>query len=159
MGRFPEDDFEAEVELAPRRRTTEHHVLLFGALLGLLGLIALCLYLEPDPRGYGTHEQLGLRPCYPMERFDVPCPGCGVTTSVVRLSRGDLLGSLTVQPLGTLLALGAVVFTLWAVVGHRKGRDLWLEVNQLDWTRWGMVSLGVALFSWLYKLGAVRAWF
>ncbi len=39
-------------------------------LLALLALLGLAL--EPDPRGHGTHERLGLQPCLPMERWALP---------------------------------------------------------------------------------------
>ena len=37
--------------------------LLLVAAAGLVGLLVLARKLEPDPRGFGTHTQLGLRPC------------------------------------------------------------------------------------------------
>jgi uncharacterized protein DUF2752 len=40
-----------------------------------------------------------------------PCPGCGMTRAILRLSQGDVLGSLRMHPLGIVLAglfLGAL---------------------------------------------------
>ena len=33
------------------------------AAAGLAGLLAVARNLEPDPRGFGTHTQLGMRSC------------------------------------------------------------------------------------------------
>ena len=40
-----------------------HPVVALGRGGRLLGLVVLARRLEPDPRGFGTHTQLGLRPC------------------------------------------------------------------------------------------------
>lgn len=133
-------------------------MLLGLAWIGVLIPLALGLLLQPDARGHGTHEQLGLLPCYPMARYDIPCPGCGVTTSVVSLVRGDLLGSLRTQPLGTALVLAALLYLPWAMRAHLRGRDLWHEVHRLGVPRLGVMGLGLLLASWFYKLARVRGW-
>jgi hypothetical protein len=141
------------------RRSAEHWVVLVLALLSVLGLVAIGLFLEPDPRGHGTHERLGLKPCLPMQEWNFPCPGCGVTTSVAHATRGDVLTSLRVQPFGLLVGVGSVLFAAWALVGQLRGRDLWVEMNVRDWFRWGTVALGLMVVAWLYKIAAVRGFF
>ena len=139
---------------APRR--PEHWVILTAALLGVLGLIAVRFVLEPDARGFGTHEQLGLQPCFPMEVWDFPCPGCGVTTSVTHAVHGEWLSALVAQPLGLALVFVAVWFAGWALLAHVRGRDLWVELNAWNWSRWGSVALLFVVLSWAYKLAKVR---
>ena len=141
------------------RRTPEHWVLLGTALLGLAALVVLGLFVDPDPRGYGTHEKLGLRPCMPMELWNVPCPGCGVTTSVTHAASGDLLGSLRVQPFGFALVLTLLCFAGWAVIGHFRGRDLWDGLGQVRWSRWASIGGVLMAAAWMYKIAAVRGWF
>ena len=72
-------------------RTREHLwlVVLVWAIPLVLGTMALVL--EPDARGHGTHEQLGLPACHARDWLGVPCPGCGVTTAVVYLGQGHPL--------------------------------------------------------------------
>ena len=140
-------------------RSREHWVVLGLAGATLLGLVVLGVALAPDERGFGTHEKLGLQPCLPMELWNIPCPGCGVTTSVSLAMHGDLWGSFVNQPFGFLVAVFFAGFVGWAVVGHFLGRDLWRDVNALRYGRW---LSGLAVFvalAWVYKLALVRGWF
>ena len=141
------------------RRQPEHWVILGGAVLAPSGLALLGLLLEPDPRGFGTHEKLGLRPCMPMELWNVPCPGCGVTTSVTHAVRGDLLGSLAVQPFGLVVVLSVLIFLGWALTGHLRGRDLWDDLSHIRWSRWMTIAGALMGTAWIYKTAAVRGWF
>jgi hypothetical protein len=130
---------------------------LLGASVLCAALWALASALEPDPRGYGTHEQLGFRPCYPLAHWNVPCPACGVTTALGLFVRGRLLESLRAQPLGAVLAVALVAFTAWSWSAHRRGRDLALELPRLPWRRFGKALALLAALAWLYKLFSVRA--
>ena len=67
------------------KRSTEHWFLVLSAAATVLGLLAVAVFLEPDPRGYGTHEKLGFAPCLPMELWEIPCPGCGKRMDGARL--------------------------------------------------------------------------
>jgi hypothetical protein len=86
------------------------------ALLISLGCIAVLLVaasINPNGRGFGTHEQLGLQACAFEARTGVPCVTCGMTTSFAFFVRGNVVASLYVQPGGTLLALLSVM-AFWA---------------------------------------------
>ena len=108
----------------PSRRGPRHHALLVLAALGPLALLTIGLATQPDPRGYGTHEQLGLPACRSREWFGIPCPGCGVTTSIALALRGDLAASFVNQPAGLLLTLALPLLFLAALRVHLAGRDL-----------------------------------
>ena len=105
-----------------------HYVLVAApwALLAVYG--ALALLTEPDPRGYGTHEQLGFGACLFRDWLGGPCPTCGVTTSASHLARGDLLEAWRAQPLGVLLAVAAIAGLPAMIALHRRGIDVgqWL---------------------------------
>ncbi len=73
--------------------------------LGLIAGFCLAATLQPDPRGYGTHRQLGLPPCTVRLLFGIPCPSCGMTTSFASLMRGQLDQSFRANPAGLLLGL------------------------------------------------------
>ena len=140
------------------RRHPEHWVILGIAVLGLAALVVLGVYVPPDPRGYGTHEQFGMRPCMPMELWNFPCPGCGVTTAVAHAAHGDLAGSLRVQPFGLVVVLVLLGYAGWAVTGHLRGRDLWTSLQQFRWSRWASIAGALMAVAWLYKLAVTRGW-
>jgi hypothetical protein len=139
-------------------RPREHWLVLLAALAAPLGLVALGRLLEPDARGWGTHEQLGFRPCWPMTHWNVPCPGCGVTTALALAARGQPLGSLRTQPFGLVLLGAALATALWALAGQARGRDLHAALPGLPWRRLGSVLGTLALLAWLYKLALARGW-
>lgn len=130
-------------------------VLCLAAPLALLGLGRA---LRPDPRGWGTHEQLGFRSCYPMSHWNVPCPGCGVTTSVALVARGELGSALRAQPLGPLLVLATLGGAGWALIGHQRGRDLGDELARLRWRRVARLAALALALAWAFKLAVVRGW-
>ena len=56
----------------------------------------------------------------------LPCPFCGTTRSLMALGRGDVEGSLQLNPLGLLLALAAAGFAvLYAFAAMRRRRVTW----------------------------------
>ena len=145
--------------LAPvTKRSTEHRFLVVCALIGAAGLVVIGLLLEPDPRGYGTHEALGFRPCLPMELWNLPCPGCGVTTAVSHAVEGQWGRSFVVQPFGFLLFLASVGFIAFVFVSHARGIDLGPSWTSVNWKRW-VLAAGLAMFlGWGYKWGVVQGW-
>ena len=146
------------MDTAPPRRSREHGFVLALCLAAPVALLALGLWLHPDPRGWGTHEQLGFRPCWPMKAWNVPCPGCGVTTAVALAAHGRLVASLATQPFGAVLCASAVAAAVWASSAHRRGRDLSVEVGALPWRQMLGALLVLLLLAWLYKLALVRGW-
>ena len=72
--------------------------------LGLcVGSVLLPVFLTPDPRGYGTHEQFFLYGCLFRKLTTLPCPMCGLTTSFAHLVRGQLAEAFRCHPAGPLL--------------------------------------------------------
>jgi len=139
----------------PGRRSGEHWIVLGCALLSAIVIVLLVTVAHPDPRGYGTHEQLGLPPCRAMEWLGVPCPGCGVTTSVALALDGELRASFANQPFGFLVAFALPLFVLWALAGHLLGRDLYRDA--LSPRARPLLHLGLALLlaGWLWKIWRV----
>ena len=127
--------------------------MLFGvAVVSLVGVAVLGLAVDPAPRGFGTHEQLGLAPCRTMEWIGIPCPGCGVTTSVSLLWHGDLWASFVNQPFGFLMGVVIPLGAVGAIVRHFRGHDLYAEAAAMRWGRW-LLGLGtVMLVAWVYKI-------
>jgi Protein of unknown function (DUF2752) len=133
------------------KRGTPHWLILLGFWGATATMVLLALVAKPDERGFGTHEQLGLPPCRMMAWTDVPCPGCGVTTSVTLASQGQFVESFLVQPFGLLTAIALPLLALWALFVHRRGADLY-EVIARHRAGWVKVTLGLMGAAWVYKL-------
>jgi hypothetical protein len=60
-------------------------------------------------------------PCGFKQKYGLPCPGCGVTTSAVTFAQGRILDAFYIQPAGallcSLLAISAFLAFLVAVFG------------------------------------------
>jgi hypothetical protein len=136
-------------------RSPTHWVLVALAPACLLVLFVLGALVEPAPEGHGTHTQLGLPPCPAMNWLGVPCPGCGVTTSVALAARGSVRAAFLTQPIGLAVALGLALYPLWVLVQLLRGRDLDASLRSLP-ARPIFIASGVALLgAWIYKLAVV----
>lgn len=114
--------------LRSRRVTFAGRFAAMAVLLGCLGLLITASTLSPSSDGFGTHRQLGLAECSWLQRTNLPCPACGMTTSFAWFMRGNLAASFYVQPMGMVLAMGCGL-TVWAagyiaVTGHPVYRVL-----------------------------------
>lgn len=143
---------EAAITPVAAKRSREHWIVLGLALLAPLGLLAMGRFLTPSPNGHGTHEQLGLPPCTLMQRFGIPCPGCGVTTAVVLAGRGELAQSFWTQPLGFALALAALLALPLGLIAHFAGRDAWTLLQKLSQRPLWYALVALVVAAWIYKL-------
>lgn len=87
------------------------------ALLGVAAFAAAA-WLDPydasgRPLPHGTHRQLGLPPCMLNFVTGLPCPACGMTTSIALLAHGDPAAAWRVNWAGTLVGLLGAATTLW----------------------------------------------
>ncbi len=121
-------------------------VLAAGAAAALL-----LAQVPPDPRGYGTHELLGLRPCSWPARVGAPCPTCGVTTAACLLVHLQPLAAFAAQPFGAALAAAGLLAAVDAGRCLVTGRSF---VERLARLPYGTIAVGAAalfLLAWLYK--------
>jgi hypothetical protein len=138
------------------RRSLEHWTLLALIPLGFAAVVVLGVLVEPDPRGFGTHEKLGFAPCRFLALTGLPCPGCGVTTSIAHAARLDVAGALAAQPFGLVVVVLLPVVAVVAVVLHVRGRDLG-QVVRTARLGWWIAGVGVlALGGWIWKALAMR---
>lgn len=87
----------------------------------LAGLLGLSVTLRPDPRGYGTHTQLGLRPCAFATVTGRLCPTCGMTTAFAWFVRGRIHRSWRANPAGCLIAATIVPTIFWLLACVARG--------------------------------------
>ncbi len=135
------------VEIAPVSGWARwSHALL---LLGVLVMVAVGLYLTPDPAGHGTHQQLGLPPCTIYYLTGRPCPSCGLTTSVSAILHGQFGLAWRANPTGFLIVAAATAIAFNGLFALLWGRSVRIEN-----TRFTVLLLGL-LAIWLLH-GAVR---
>ena len=119
-----------------------------GAVLGL------ARWVEPDPRGYGTHTRLGLGECAMLHFTGYPCPMCGMTTTFSLLAHLRPVDALLNQPFGPVLFSGTVAAAVIGTIDLVFAPGLWRRaLGVLDrWER-GIASLLLAglLGGWVYK--------
>lgn len=89
-----------------------------------VGLLALAASVHPDPRGYGTHEQLGLPPCAFKTLVKIPCPTCGGTTSFAHFVRGEWRSAFRANSAAFAFALLMSALTPWLGFSAATGRLL-----------------------------------
>lgn len=114
---------------------------LLAAALGMIGVLGVARVLRPDPKGFGTHQQLGMLPCSFRAITGLGCPSCGMTTAFSWFVRGRLAESWGANPAGCLLAATCLTLVPWMLLGAASGRA------------WGVRSLD-ASFLWLVLVAA-----
>ena len=145
---------------APRRRVrcqaplaaSEGVILVLSSLAILAFFVWIALATEPDVRGHGTHEQLGMTPCSWPILYDEPCPTCGVTTSVSWLAHGRPDVSLWTQPFGFGLGVASLLWVVLSLRSLLKRESLLFRVSQwpLLWILLAAVVLLFVAWGWVY---------
>jgi uncharacterized protein DUF2752 len=120
--------------------------------LGLAGVLGVARGLKPDPRGYGTHTQLGLAPCAFALMTGQPCPSCGMTTSFAWFARGRFDRSWGANPAGSLLAPTCALLIPWLVMGAIRGRPLGFKTVEQPLIGLVVATVALSLLSWTFRL-------
>lgn len=123
-------------------------VLLALIACGLLCLFVVALRLEPDPRGFGTHQQLGLPACQFRSLTGLHCPHCGMTTSFSNIVRGRFDAAWQANPLGIPLFTVLALSVPWCLATSVAGR--WIGTQEpFRWLVFGTIFyLVLALILW-----------
>src|SRR5262245_59816030 len=123
--------------------------------LRLVGLAAV-------PPAVWALARWDLLPHVPLCLFQMatgrPCPGCGMTRAMLRLSQGDLVGSLRMHPLGIVLA-GLFLATLaGSAFGLVRGGDPVADFLSRRGT-WLVLALVIGLLLvWVVRCFLVPGW-
>jgi hypothetical protein len=140
-------------------RGLQRQILPWGARLGALAIALGCLTplviaacLRPNPDGYGSHTELGLAPCQFMQRTGLPCPSCGMTTSWIWFSHGNLRASFYVQPMGTVLAVLTACAFWAALYCATTGRPVYQLLRVLPSRYYFVPLLAFAILAWGWKI-------
>jgi len=129
-----------------------HERIVWGIILFVcLTLLILAASIDPDRRGHGTHEQLGLPPCGIVEMYDVPCPSCGYTTTFAYAIRMRWIAAIVNQPFAFivfLFTLAGIPTALRVIV--RRWSILYTS-QSWPWTRIVLGGIALWLAAWAYK--------
>jgi hypothetical protein len=120
--------------------------------LAAWAVLAVAWALTPDPRGHGTHTQLGLPSCSFRSSTGYPCPHCGLTTAVSAGVHGRLTESFQAHPLGLPLVGALVVLGIAGTLDALQGRSLLGRLGRPGlWLAGGLLG---SLVGWAWKLCA-----
>jgi hypothetical protein len=126
--------------------------LLVAVSLALVGGFVIAYRLEPDPRGFGTHERLGLPPCTIRAVFGIPCPSCGMTTCFANMTKGRWREAARANVAGLILSLVCAALIPWCWLSAFYGRLCWVRRP----AKWGacilLVVSGIATIEWMLRL-------
>ncbi len=118
------------------------------AAVAVLAMLFTARWLQPNARGLGTHQQLGLPPCTFVALYGFPCPSCGMTTSWSLFTRGQWTDAARANLGGLMLALIALAYLPASCYFFFSGRA----------SRGGWFSLALAIGLILAMLIAVVQW-
>jgi len=132
------------------RRVERLLVTLAGGVL--VALLVTAARLTPNPRGMGTHRQLGLPPCTIVQWFGIRCPSCGMTTSWAHLLRGHVASAFRANAGGALLAVIAIACGPWLLISGLRGRWLVAPPHEALTLGVGLVIVAVTLIDWTLRI-------
>ncbi len=131
-------------------RTTR--ALLAAFALGLATMLVVARGLEPDPRGFGTHTQLGLWPCSFKAMTGRPCPTCGMTTSFAWFARADLAQAWRANPAGSLLAPTLLALIPWLLLASARGNPWPFRELERPLVGLSVAVVALTLISWTVRM-------
>jgi len=147
-------DRPAEVRLIePGARASNGTRLVWGgAAVCCAAVLTLARWLQPDDRGFGTHQQLGMPPCSFVLTTGLPCPTCGMTTAFALVMHGHPWLAVLTQPAGAVLCLATAVLLVLATRTAVTGRGLRVNWDRLGPTRLALAFGLLILGGWAFKI-------
>ena len=125
-------------------------LLALGVAAAAMAVLVIAVHLPPNPKGLGTHQQMGFPSCNFLATTGLPCPTCGMTTSFSWFVRGNWIASFWVQPMGFVLAI-ITGTCFWAgVYITLTGRPIHRLLKQIPmvWLICGLMGFGIAAWGW-----------
>jgi len=125
-------------------------------LLGGGAILLISYFLRPDPRGFGTHQQLFLPPCPFRWLTHLPCPSCGLTTSFAYFAKGDWMMAWKTHPLGPLLFIFLVLFEFLIIKSLLQGSPLRENLNKIFTPSLGIYLIIGVMVQWILRLWFIK---
>jgi hypothetical protein len=151
IDRTPRPELASRSVPSPKLGRTSRVFMVFSAL-GLMGVLGIARWLEPDARGHGTHTQLGLYPCTFLTLTGYKCPSCGMTTAFAWTVRGRLGQAWRSNPAGSLIAPVCVLMVPWLLVGAARGRPLGAKTLEGPLIAVVVAAVALSLAAWTLRL-------
>lgn len=127
-------------------------VLALGVAVGCLAVLVTAARLPPSHAGVATHRQLGLPECSLLQKTGIPCVSCGMTTSFSWFVRGNIVASLYVQPMGTVLAFLACCCVWGGLYVAITGRPVYRLIGLIP-SRYILAPLlAMTVLAWAWKI-------
>ncbi len=136
----------------PRRLSIAHRLASALTAACCLAVLLLAAWLQPNPRGFGTHTQMGMPPCQFLTATGRPCPTCGMTTAFTHAAHGHFLAAVRAQPFGVLLSLAAAMAFWVGLIGACTGLRIASPFEVLLRPRWLWTLGALAAAAWGYKV-------
>lgn len=128
---------------------------LAATALAFLAVLGLARWLRPDPRGFGTHRQLGLPPCEFRATTGYPCPACGMTTAFAWMTRGRLEPAWRANPAGCALAPLTGALALWLLAAAWRGRPVGTKSLDTPLVVLVIAAAALSLIAWAARLAGI----
>jgi hypothetical protein len=120
--------------------------------VGCVLLLTAGAWLNPDPRGHSTHEQLGFAPCGMYVMTGWPCPTCGATTAFSWMIHGHPFMAIQTQPFGAFAALATAALLVTSIVGIVTAGVPAIRLSRGLAVALALGLMALFLGSWLYKI-------
>ena len=127
-------------------------ILLIGLGGGVVALLVVAAVLEPDPRGYGTHQHFGLPPCTFLQLTGRRCPSCGMTTAWSHLVRGHMVQALGANAGGAALGVVALALAPWSLATGLWGRWWWRPLSERTAVGLALGLAAITVGDWMVRL-------
>ena len=98
-----------------------------------------------------AYAGIELPPCSFQTETGMPCPGCGMTTSMAAMIRGQVAAAFGAQPFGIILFLAICVLTAAGAIELVGGKAVVTYLRPGLWWLWA--ALAGLLGGWAIKIG------
>lgn len=118
----------------------------FGIIYGGIAIFALCVAWFLPSFAFSPS-------CSFRALTGIPCPTCGSTRSVVHLAHGDIIASLSMNPLISMCFLAAVPYFFYSIMTltpHFSRLYVSLTEHEKYAARYGIIIL--VLMNWIYLI-------
>ena len=113
-------------------------------LLPCLAVLAAACFQLPN--------RVPMPPCSFYVNTHLPCPGCGMTRSMMAMGHAHVIEAFNFHPFGVVLFAGLVALAFIAGAELIGAYDLWPRINPSPW--WLAAAAGLMLLGWLWMLAS-----